>query len=170
MHGLPGNVMSLPISIQQARAGCERSPPAKNSQESKEMSLFSKRVFPLTLLGAAAVLGGCVGEASLEGDDEQETQPEAAEAADSESAESIDPQAAEAVETAQQALKVRLTIWKCGRRNPTWWYDYAELGEVTIWWGHTSTDAMWACNNWVGDCRRDCNEVKRVKEDWVTQQ
>ncbi|WP_437746756.1 hypothetical protein WME73_18605 [Sorangium sp. So ce302] len=108
------------------------------------MSLFSKRVLPLTLLGAAAVLGGCVGEASLEGDDGLETQ---AEAADPESADSIDPDAAEAVGTAQQAEEaVYYSTWWCINRA-----EY--VGKVTIWWGHTSVDATWACNEWIDTCR-----------------
>jgi hypothetical protein len=105
------------------------------------MSLFSKRVLPLTLLGAAAVLGGCVGEASLEGDGELETP---AEAADPESADAIDPDAAEAVGAAQQALET------------TWWcISYGQyVGKVTIWWGHHDYDATWACNEWIDICRR----------------
>ncbi|WP_437577152.1 hypothetical protein [Sorangium sp. So ce887] len=115
------------------------------------MSLFSKRVLPLTLLGAAAVLGGCVGEASLEGDDGQETQPEAAEAADPESADSIDPDAAEAVGTAQQALE---TKWDCIRM---WEVDIGgRVDQVTIWWGHNRWDAEWACNNWSKWCDGKC--------------
>ncbi|WP_437763111.1 hypothetical protein WME77_34420 [Sorangium sp. So ce764] len=104
------------------------------------MSLFSKRVLPVTLLGAAAVIGGCVGDASREGDDELETQ---AEAADPESADAIDPEAAEAVGTAQQALE---TTWWCINRA-----EY--VGKVTIWWGHTAVDATWACNEWIETCR-----------------
>ncbi|WP_437577180.1 hypothetical protein [Sorangium sp. So ce887] len=129
------------------------------------MSLFSKRVLPLTLLGAAAVLGGCVGEASLEGDDEQETQPEAAEAADSGSADAIDPDAAEAVGTAQQAVRVKLTRWKC------WAFNWnLPAGEVTIWWGHQWRDAIWACNEWVGACRNEggsCIDADKVGESWA---
>ncbi|XXY51141.1 hypothetical protein WME91_08350 [Sorangium sp. So ce269] len=117
------------------------------------MSLFSKRVLPLTLLGAAAVLGGCVGEAPLEGNDEQETQPDAAEAADPESAESIDPDAAEAVGIAQQA-QVYKSAWDCVRTqdppNELW------VGRVGIWWGHTREDAIWACNNWISACYGRC--------------
>ncbi|WP_437577197.1 hypothetical protein [Sorangium sp. So ce887] len=118
------------------------------------MSLFSKRVLPLTLLGAAAVLGGCVGEASLEGDDAQETQPEATEAADPESADAIDPDAAEAVDpdaaeavgTAQQALSLTYECWW----GPFW------VGDVTIWWGNNTREwdaaAEWACNEWISWC------------------
>ncbi|WP_437900407.1 hypothetical protein [Sorangium sp. So ce124] len=101
------------------------------------MSLFSKVVLSLTLLGAAAVLGGCVGEAPLEGDGEQETQPESADA--------IDPDAAEAVGAAQQALE---STWVCKQ----WWGYWKEVGRVTIWWGHTRSDALWACQNWVAAC------------------
>ncbi|KYF53041.1 hypothetical protein BE08_37415 [Sorangium cellulosum] len=112
------------------------------------MILFSKTDLPLTLLGAAAVLGGCVGAAPLEGDDEQETQAEVAEAADLESAGSIDPDAEEAVGTARQALE---TTWTC-------WYRLSNgismsIRTVTIWWGHTRADAEWACNNWSATCR-----------------
>ncbi|WP_437746749.1 hypothetical protein WMF39_18095 [Sorangium sp. So ce1504] len=107
------------------------------------MSLFSKVVLPLTLLGAAAVLGGCVGAAPLEGDDEQETQPE--------SAESIDPDAAEAVGNAPQAYET-YTKWTCRRDERG--LPYA--GTVTIWWGHRSADAAWACNQWVPACRSIC--------------
>ncbi|WP_437577182.1 hypothetical protein [Sorangium sp. So ce887] len=128
-----------------------------SSQESKKMSLFSKTVLPLTLLGAAAVLGGCVGEASLEGDDEQEIQPEAAEAADPESAESIDPEAAEAVGTAQQAHVIDTTTWTCWYywHHAVWPVSTAE-GAVTIWWGHHDYDATWACNKWVRTCYDSC--------------
>ncbi|WP_437746743.1 hypothetical protein WME73_18535 [Sorangium sp. So ce302] len=125
------------------------------------MSLFSKRVLPLTFLGAAALLGGCVGEAPLEGDGE--TQPDVA-AADPESADAIDPDAAEEVGAAQQAL-TRLTTWHCWAFN---WNPMA--GQVTIWWGHTQTDALWACNQWIADCRRgggDCVTAKQVNELWV---
>ncbi|WP_437577167.1 hypothetical protein [Sorangium sp. So ce887] len=114
------------------------------------MSLFSKRVLPLTLLGAAAVLGGCASEASLEGDDEQETQPEVAEAADLESADSIDPDAAEAVGTAQQAVH---STWWCYLRFDRNRYQWT--GEVTIWWGFQEWDAEWACNNWLPQCRNN---------------
>ncbi|WP_437872633.1 hypothetical protein [Sorangium sp. So ce363] len=103
------------------------------------MSLFSKLVLPMTLLGAAAVLGGCVGAAPLEGDDEQETQPEAA---DPGSADAIDADAAEAVGAAQQAL---VTTWNCKLRG-----DY--VGSVSINWGHRKADAIWACNNWISIC------------------
>ncbi|WP_437577177.1 hypothetical protein [Sorangium sp. So ce887] len=126
------------------------------------MSLFRKRVLPLTLLGAAAVLGGCVGEASLEGDDGQEIQPDAAEAADPESAESIDAEAAEAVETAQQAVRVKTTTWGCEHRvfSGDRVVRIDLLAPVTIWWGHTEVDARWACNQWIWDCRGGhCNSV-----------
>ncbi|KYF53040.1 hypothetical protein BE08_37410 [Sorangium cellulosum] len=129
------------------------------------MNLFSKMIRPVTLLGAAAMLGGCVGEASLEGDGEQETQLEAA-AADPEPADAIDPDAVEKVETAQQALtRTRLTTWRCWAFN---WNPMA--GQVTIWWGHTATDALWACNQWVGDCRRgggSCVRAEKVNDFWV---
>ncbi|WP_437577178.1 hypothetical protein [Sorangium sp. So ce887] len=135
------------------------------------MSLFSKRVLPLTLLGAAAVLGGCVGEAPLEGDDGQETQPDVAEAADPESADAIDPDAAEAVGTAQQALKVRLTEWQCQH----WWndgayhtYSFHVPGLVEIWWGHTENDAVWACNQWLSGCReKGCGKARHLSTFWT---
>ncbi|WP_437746757.1 hypothetical protein WME73_18615 [Sorangium sp. So ce302] len=117
------------------------------------MSLFSKMVLPLTLLGAAAVLGGCVGEASLEGDDEQENQPDAAEAADPGSAESIDPDAAEAVGTAQQAVWVSKTAWNCH------YLGSRKVGAVGIWWGHNYWDADWACNSWIPECANQCRAV-----------
>ncbi|WP_437539165.1 hypothetical protein WME79_23395 [Sorangium sp. So ce726] len=119
------------------------------------MSLFSKMVLPLALLGAAAVLGGCVGDASLEGDDGQETQPDAVEAADLESANAIDPDAAEAVGTAEQALH---TVWKCyGPNNdPNGGWGRPIVGYVDIWWGHNTWDAQWACNEWIGMCERQC--------------
>ncbi|KYF53038.1 hypothetical protein BE08_37400 [Sorangium cellulosum] len=114
------------------------------------MTLFSKRILPLTLLGAAAVLGGCVGGASLEGDDEQETQTEA-EAAVPGSADAIDPDAAEAIGTAQQALE---STWNCIK---FWEADRpGYVGQVTIWWGHSYWDAQWACNNWIGTCQGLC--------------
>ncbi|WP_437978388.1 hypothetical protein WMF11_18315 [Sorangium sp. So ce295] len=107
------------------------------------MSLFSKRVLPFTLLGAAAALGGCAGDASLEGDDEQETQTAEA---DPESADAIDPDAAEAVGSAQQA--VTESEWICWQ----WWGKWVDVGHVKIWWGHTPNDALWACQNWVARC------------------
>jgi hypothetical protein len=114
------------------------------------MSLFRKMALPLTLLGAATVLGGCVGEASLEGDDEQETQPAAAEP---ESADSSDPDAAEAVGTAQQAAEIPGThsTWECfGQYVNTG--NYYSAGEVTIWWGNNAVNALWACNEWLPNC------------------
>ncbi|WP_437577153.1 hypothetical protein [Sorangium sp. So ce887] len=124
------------------------------------MSLFSKRVLPLALFGAAAVLGGCVGEASLEGDDGQETQPDVAEAVDLESADSIDPDAAEAVGTAQQALS---TNWVCYVRDNDWnsWNSIYIAGYVTIDWGHQSWDATWACNAWRSACGGACWAERR---------
>ena len=32
--------------------------------------------------------------------------------------------------------------WQCYKDG------YREQGTVTIWWGHTATDAAWACNAW----------------------
>ncbi|WP_437577173.1 hypothetical protein [Sorangium sp. So ce887] len=105
------------------------------------MSLLSKRVLPLTLLGAAAVLGGCVGAAPLEGDDEQETQPGAADA--------IDPDAEEAVGAAQQAA-----IYS--KYSKSWCYKHSSphhpAGSVTISWGHKWWDGERACNNWLSAC------------------
>ncbi|WP_437577192.1 hypothetical protein [Sorangium sp. So ce887] len=137
------------------------------------MSLFGKRVLPLTLLGAAAVVGGCVGEASLDGDDDQETRPEAAEAVDpeaaeaadhesadsidSDAAEAIDPEAAEAVGTVQQAAIVEESTWACS-------WGLISAGEVTIWWGNTTINAIWACNNWrwCGSMLGGCS-VRRLR-------
>ncbi|WP_437577166.1 hypothetical protein [Sorangium sp. So ce887] len=142
------------------------------------MSLFSKGILPLTLLGAAAVLGGCASEASLEGDDEQETQPEAAEAADPESADSIDPDAAEAVGTAQQAqdaseAPVYYTLWSCWRyyheyQNGKWQWIGRTVGWVELWWGHRYSDAEWACNSWVGECGSDEFSCRAVfRDDYI---
>ncbi|WP_437537499.1 hypothetical protein WME79_18410 [Sorangium sp. So ce726] len=118
------------------------------------MSLFSKRVLPLTLLGAAAVLGGCVGDASLEGDGEQATQPDVA-AADPESADAIDPDAAEAVGTTQQAAKAN---WTCKVHDDDWNSGWGPkiAGYVTIWWGYQQSDATWACNAWRSACGGQC--------------
>ncbi|WP_437577198.1 hypothetical protein [Sorangium sp. So ce887] len=116
------------------------------------MSFLSKMVLPLTLLGAAAVLGGCVGDASLEGDDGQETLPEAAEAADLESTDAIDPDAAEAVGTAQQALIYTWGCykgWSCGGG----WCVHNKVGQVDVGWGNGDYwDAQWACKQWVPAC------------------
>ncbi|WP_437577163.1 hypothetical protein [Sorangium sp. So ce887] len=114
------------------------------------MSLFSKRVLPLTLLGAAAVLGGCIGEASLEGDDEQETQPDAAdpesaESIDPNAAEAIDPDAAEAVGTAQQELEVAKK-WYC-------MWGVFHHATVTFSEYKSEYDALTACNNISSLCR-----------------
>ncbi|WP_438036516.1 hypothetical protein [Sorangium sp. So ce204] len=117
------------------------------------MSLFSKRVLPLTLLGAAAALGGCLGDASLEGDDELETQTEAA---DPESTDVIDPDAAEAVGTAQQALESKWWCLAPDAQQPA----YVRVGEVVIWWGHHDYDAKWACNAWVKWCNGKCMVIK----------
>jgi hypothetical protein len=124
------------------------------------MGLFSKMVLPLALLGAAVVLGGCVGDASLDGDDGQETQPEVAEAADPGSADAIDPDAAEAVGTAEQALK---TNWVCYVHDDDWgsWSSVKIAGYVTIDWGHQSHDATWACNAWRSACGGQCWAERR---------
>jgi hypothetical protein len=31
------------------------------------------------------------------------------------------------------------------------------VGRVEIWWGHTSTDGVWACNLWVKECQNSCS-------------
>ncbi|WP_437577162.1 hypothetical protein [Sorangium sp. So ce887] len=125
------------------------------------MNLFSQRVLPLTLLGAAAVLGGCVGADPLEGDDELETQPE--------SADSIDPDAAEAVGTAQQAITQ--SIWQCLVPGPDTWRTnkMVEVGRVLIGWGHHQGDAEWACNAWVQACKNNgggCWASKNPISSW----
>lgn len=38
--------------------------------------------------------------------------------------------------------------WDCFLNNQ----DNRSVGHVRIWWGHTSGDAAWACNNWVSTC------------------
>ncbi|WP_437523867.1 hypothetical protein WME79_34910 [Sorangium sp. So ce726] len=116
------------------------------------MSLFRKTALPLMLLGAAAVLGGCAGEAPPEGDDGHEAQPEAADA--------IDPEAAEAVGTAQQAAQY--STWRCiGQYVNTG--NYFNAGEVTIWWGHGAVDAIWACNAWRQACQNNCVTVDLIR-------
>lgn len=40
-----------------------------------------------------------------------------------------------------------LTTWNCYTR-----LDSVYRGQVTIWWGHTANDAMWACNQWIPAC------------------
>jgi hypothetical protein len=107
----------------------------------------------LALLGAAAVLGGCVGDASIEGDDEQETQ---AEVADPGSADAIDPDAAEAVGSAQQALQSKWWCLAPDPRQPA----YVRVGEVIIWWGHQAHDAKWACNEWIKWCNGKCSATR----------
>jgi hypothetical protein len=130
------------------------------------MPIFSRTVLPLTLLGATAVLGGCVGGASLDGNDEPETQPEAAETAVLESADAIDPDAAETVGTTQQAA-VYKTGWECWRSvkpfsDRRWFY-----GVVGIWWGHQEHDAVWACNSWFPSCARDGGcKADFIREYW----
>jgi hypothetical protein len=39
------------------------------------------------------------------------------------------------------------TTWNCYTVM-----DGVHRGRVTIWWGHTPTDAQWACNNWISIC------------------
>ncbi|KYF53039.1 hypothetical protein BE08_37405 [Sorangium cellulosum] len=120
------------------------------------MILFGKMFLPLALLGGAVVLGGCVGDASLEGDDGQQTLPGAAEADDLGSADSVDPGAAEAVGTAQQAIQ--RSNWTCYVHDSDWnsWSSIKIAGYVTIDWGHNQWDAEWACNAWRGACGGEC--------------
>ncbi|MEM8779034.1 MAG: hypothetical protein AAGF26_09210 [Cyanobacteria bacterium P01_G01_bin.49] len=47
------------------------------------------------------------------------------------------------------------TTWACVHGNTV-------VGEVTIWWGHTTGDAAWACNNWVAACLRGCTAVNAM--------
>ena len=39
----------------------------------------------------------------------------------------------------------RQTHWRC-------WHNEHAMGAVDIWWGHTPTDAAWACNQWISEC------------------
>jgi hypothetical protein len=43
--------------------------------------------------------------------------------------------------------EARLTHWNCFLSSSG---DYQ--GTVSIWWGHTSGHAAWACKNWISTC------------------
>ncbi|AUX37897.1 MULTISPECIES: hypothetical protein [Sorangium] len=108
------------------------------------MNLNIRMVLPLTLIGAAVVLGGCVGAELIEGDDEAPLEAEAS--IDPEAEEAVAPGEVEAVGAAQQAAAITPTTrWEC-----VW--GLIPVGTVSIWWGHTQGDAAWACNNWISFC------------------
>lgn len=45
------------------------------------------------------------------------------------------------------------TEWGC-------YEDGAFVDKVTIWWGHTTGDALWACNQWRSLCQGGrCNRA-----------
>jgi hypothetical protein len=45
-----------------------------------------------------------------------------------------------------------ISNWDCN-------IDDLNVGNVSIWWGHKSGDAGWACNKWVGDCKGLCTAI-----------
>ena len=48
-------------------------------------------------------------------------------------------------------LITNLSFWDCYLQTTQ------RVGRVEIWWGHSSTDGVWACNTWVPDCQNNCN-------------
>ncbi len=46
----------------------------------------------------------------------------------------------------------RDSTWDCKK-------DGNKVAEVTIDWGHAKDDAVWACNEWKGECGRGCNDA-----------
>ncbi len=46
----------------------------------------------------------------------------------------------------------RDSTWECKK-------DGNKVAEVTIDWGHGKDDAVWACNEWRGECGRGCNDA-----------
>jgi hypothetical protein len=47
-------------------------------------------------------------------------------------------------------VKAQETRWGCYLNS-----NRQNVGGVTIWWGHRSEDATWACNNWIPTCGND---------------
>lgn len=48
-----------------------------------------------------------------------------------------------------------------GGRRTTWQCSGIWNGKVTIWWGHKSGDARWACNKkYPGRCKGRCRAYK----------
>jgi hypothetical protein len=55
--------------------------------------------------------------------------------------------------------------WGCYLNNVQ---ENEKAGDVEIWWGHKPTDASWACNNWISNCRNNkggcyANRIEDVK-------
>lgn len=49
------------------------------------------------------------------------------------------------------------STWNCYLPGNTW-----PVAAVTIDWGHTKADAVWACNAWrTSECNNQCNHVIR---------
>ncbi|MEM8779033.1 MAG: hypothetical protein AAGF26_09205 [Cyanobacteria bacterium P01_G01_bin.49] len=49
----------------------------------------------------------------------------------------------------------RHSTWHCYAGS---WY----AGFVRLWWGHTTGDALWACNQWRKECQDwGCTHAKR---------
>ena len=51
------------------------------------------------------------------------------------------------------------SLWDCYLQTSQW------VGRVEIWWGHTSTDGVWACNSWVSECRNSCSASRHSTKD-----
>jgi hypothetical protein len=51
------------------------------------------------------------------------------------------------------------TKWKCLLNNRV-------VGDVKIWWGHTAGDGKWACNEWVGACKKSCLAETLPETKW----
>jgi hypothetical protein len=53
---------------------------------------------------------------------------------------------------ASPAFSQKTSNWSCYLNSSDVNSLLVPVGNVKIWWGHTETDATWACNNWLSTC------------------